>query len=151
MKKKSVKHVFLLSDLLIIATVLAIGILLLFLNGGWGALGLTIILCEAVIIPFVRHGYKIEGYPGTYRLEEIPVSRNCQEAVLRFLSDAGDGIDAQPSDAGGALVSVYHKRGENILLAQYFDYAQFLNGVEFPMVKITEQQLISLKNFSPSK
>ena len=151
MKKHLIKQVFLYWDLLILAGILAIGIFLCFLKGGWGAIGFIVIASDVFMAPFVRHGYKIEGHPGTFRLEEVPVPRECENQILSYLDDESLGLDVRPVVFGGAIVNVYHNKRHNTLLAQYFEYTQLLNGVEYPMVNITQHQLETLRKIQSPK
>ena len=145
MKKKSVKKVFLATDLCVIVAVLAAGCVLLPFGSGWRELGYVIISCGLSMIPFFLHGYRIEGHPGTFRLEDIPVSRENQDTVLTFLNGETTELDVRHSEQGGAVVSLYSRKNGGEILAQYFDYAQMLNGVEFPIRPITSEQRDKLK------
>lgn len=151
MKKNPVKTVFLASDICVIAAVVALGFAFLPFGSGWRELGYVIISCGLSMVPFFHHGYKIEGHVGTFRLEDITVSRENQDIILSFLEGETDELNVKQSDQGGALVSLYHRKGGNEILAQYFDYAQKLKGVEFPIISITPERCEKLKQACPQK
>ena len=151
MKKKSVKKVFLATDLCVIVAVLAAGCAFLLFGPGWREIGYLIISCGLFMVPFFRHGYRIEGHPGMFRLEDIPVPRENQDAVLAFLKGETDELNVNRSDQGGALVSIYSRKEGGEILAQYYDYAQKLKGVEFPIQSITSEQRDQLKQAFPKK
>ena len=140
MKRESVRNVFLATDWLIFGVCIALGVLIMLIDGKLVVLG----ACVAAFAPFFRHGYRIEGHPGVFRLEEVIVPRSCQDALLSFLKGESDTLDASPSAAGGALVRVFRKP-DGTLLAQFFDYAQHLQGTEYPFLPVTQSQVEAVK------
>ena len=140
MKKNTVKSTFLFTDILIIVSVAIVGTALFFMESGWRELGIVIVACALFIIPFCRHGYKIEGKSGTFRMVEFPVTREAEEDVLAFLDGQTDDLVLPNRIEGGALVTVYYKNDHSLQFAQYYDYSQHLQGVEFPLVEISTEQ-----------
>ena len=146
MKKNAVKSIYLFTDLLIIVSVAIVSTALFFMGSGWRELGIVIVACVLFIIPFCRHGYKIEGQSGTFRMVEFPVTREAQENVLAFLDGQTNELVLPNRIQGGALVTVYYKKNHSLHFAQYYDYSQQLQGVEFPLVEISTEQFEILQN-----
>lgn len=145
MSKKTVKQVFAWYDLLIIAILVAAGVIIMAIGKEWIALGICVIACTIAFAPFIRHGYKLEGHQGQFRLEEFLVPRESQVAIMAYLNGETSQLEVPPSNQGGALVRVFRRRSDDIIMAQYFDYALFLRGTEFPMVRISSEQLESIR------
>ena len=141
MSKKTVRQVFTWYDLLIIAILVAAGVVIMVIGKEWIALGICVIICTIAFAPFIRHGYKLEGYQGQFRLEEFLVPRESQVAILAYLNGETSQLEVPPSTQGGALVRIFQHRSDDLIMAQYFDYALFLKGTEFPMVRISTEQL----------
>ena len=139
-KRHNIKQTYLWSDLLIIAAIVLIGTLLLPLNSGWASLGGIIIAFGIAMLPFFRHGYRIEGENGIYKIEEILVNRENKDAILAFIQGTTTTLEVQAGNAPGAIVDLYKKRCEETILAQYFDYKLHLEGTDFPITRITLQQ-----------
>lgn len=140
MTKERFKQVFLWTDWLIIGILVAAGVLVAVLGGSWTAFGVCWIACVLAFAPFLRHGYKLEGQSGVFRLEEILVPRECQTQILAFLNGDTDELSVQPAVHGGALVRLFRRKSDGATLAQYFDYAQHLAGSEYPFVPVSAQQ-----------
>lgn len=151
MKKSPVKKAFLATDILVIAAVVAVGCVLLPFGPGWREFGYIIIACGLVMAPLYLHGYTIEGHSGIFHLEEIPVSRDSKEAVLAFLNGETDELAINPSEPGGALISLYTRKNGGEILAQYFDYTNVMAGNDTPVFAITAAQYEQLKKLCPKK
>lgn len=151
MKEKQVKKTFLPQDIAILAAVFAAGAACFPLGEGWGELGVIIILCGVIMLPFYHHGYKLEGQKGLFRLKEISLSRENRDEILAFLDGNTELLDLHPWQKGGALVDVYWRKNDGFMMARYFDYADFLNGVEYPLRKVSQQQVSVLETFATDK
>lgn len=138
--KDRAKQVFLWTDWLILGILVAAGVLVAVLGGSWTAFGVCWIACVLAFAPFLRHGYKLEGQTGVFRLEEVLVPRECQTQILAFLNGDTDELSVQPAVHGGALVRLFRRKSDGKVLAQYFDYAQHLAGTEYPFVPVSAQQ-----------
>lgn len=138
--KDRAKQVFLWTDWLILGILVAAGVLVAVLGGSWTAFGVCWIACVLAFAPFLRHGYKLEGQTGVFRLEEVLVPRECQTQILAFLNGNTDELSVQPAVHGGALVRLFRRKSDGTTLAQYFDYAQHLAGTEYPFVPVSAQQ-----------
>ena len=145
MKTKNIKQTFLWTDLLVIAGVIAVGCVLLPLSSGWAALGGTIVAIGIAMIPFFHHGYKIKGHHGIFKREEILVPRDYKDSILTFLQGNQEKLDLAPGTVSGGLVEIYWRGKDKDLLARYFDYQLHLEGTDFPLHKITQQQAQELK------
>ena len=142
--EQQVKKTFLPWDIAVLAVIFAAGAACFLPGGGWVDLGFIIILCGVLAAPFCRHGYRLEGRKGLYRLREILLSRENKDEILAYLDGTSDRIDLHPRTQGGALVNVYWRRGESRMLARYFDYADYALGVEYPLREITREQFDAL-------
>lgn len=140
MTKDTAKQVFLWTDWPILGILVAAGVLVAVLGGSWTAFGVCWIACVLAFAPFLRHGYKLEGQTGVFRLEEVLVPRECQTQILAFLNGDTDELSVQPAVQGGALVRLFRRKSDGTTLAQYFDYAQHLAGTEYPFVPVSAQQ-----------
>lgn len=140
MTKERTKQVFLWTDWLIIGILTVASVFVTTLGGDWTAIGVCALVCVFAFAPFLRHGYKLEGQSGVFRLEEILVPRECHTEILAFLNGDTDELSIQPAVHGGALVRLFHRKSDGITLAQYFDYAQYLAGTEYPFVPVSAQQ-----------
>lgn len=145
MTKDTAKQVFLWTDWLILGILVAAGVLVAVLGGSWTAFGVCWIACVLAFAPFLRHGYKLEGQSGVFRLEEILVPRECQTQILAFLNGDTDELSIQPAVHGGALVRLFRRKSDGATLAQYFDYAQHLAGTDYPLVPVKEHQIEVLR------
>lgn len=145
MTKDTAKQVFLWTDWLILGILVAAGVLVAVLGGSWTAFGVCWIACVLAFAPFLRHGYKLEGQSGVFRLEEILVPRECQTQILAFLNGDTDELSVQPAVHGGALVRLFRRKSDGATLAQYFDYAQHLAGTDYPLVPVKEHQIEVLR------
>ena len=150
MKKEKIKQVFAWYDLLILAGMLAVGVALVLFSQELALLGGLVIVCVFVLAPLVRHGYKLPGRPGTYRLEAIPVSRASRQAVQDYLAGECEDLDAAFFKQRGALVMVYYQKHTNETLAQFYEYDLALSGALSPVVPISPQQLETLKKMAAS-
>ena len=140
MTKDTAKQVFLWTDWLILGILVAAGVFVTVLGGSWTAFGVCWIACVLAFAPFFRHGYKLEGQTGVFRLEEVLVPRECQTQIIAFLNGDTDELSVQPAVHGGALVRLFRRKSDGTTLAQYFDYAQHLAGTEYPFVPVSAQQ-----------
>ena len=143
--KDRAKQVFLWTDWLILGILVAAGVLVTVLGGSWTAFGVCWIACVLAFAPFLRHGYKLEGQTGMFRLEEILVPRECQTQIIAFLNGDTDELSVQPAVHGGALVRLFRRKSDGTTLAQYFDYAQHLAGSDYPLVPVKEHQIDVLR------
>ena len=146
-----VKKTFLPQDIAVLAAVLAAGAACFLLGEGWDGLGVIIILCWAMMVPFYHHGYRIEGHKGLFRLREISLSRENKDEILAFLDGKVEDIDLHPWAKGGALVDVYWRKKDNFRIARYFDYADFMNGINYPLREVSERQVSRLESFALDK
>lgn len=151
MKEQQVKKTFLPQDLAVLAAIFAAGAACFLLGEGWGGLGVIIILCGAMMVPFYHHGYKLEGQRGLFLLKEISLSRENKADILAYLEGHTTTIDLHPWQKGGALVDVYYRKGEDRQFARYFDYADFSKGVEYPLHEVTKEQIAMLESFAIDK
>ena len=151
MKEQQVKKTFLPQDLAVLAAIFAAGAACFLLGEGWGGLGVIIILCGVMMVPFYHHGYKIEGQRGLFLLKEISLSRENKADILAYLEGHTTTIDLHPWQKGGALADVYYRKGEDRQFARYFDYADFSKGVEYPLHEVTKEQIATLESFAIDK
>ena len=152
MKKHLVKNTFLPQDIAVLAAIFGAGVLCLFLGEGWVAVGVMILMCGAMLAPFYLHGYRIKGQKGLFRLKEIPLSRDNKDEILAYLDGKTDRLDLKPAwKPGGALVDVYYKKGQDKMLARYFDYADFLQGKEYPLCEVSQAQVTALASYRTDK
>lgn len=135
MKKHLVKNTFLPQDIAVLAAIFGAGVLCLFLGEGWVAVGVMILMCGAMLAPFYLHGYRIKG-----------------QKILAYLDGKTDRLDLKPAwKPGGALVDVYYKKGQDKMLARYFDYADFLQGKEYPLCEVSQAQVTALASYRTDK
>ena len=151
MKNPQVKKTFLPQDIAVLAVVFAAGAACFLLGEGWGALGVIILLCGAMMLPFYRHGYRLEGRKGLFRLQEIALSRDNKADILAYLEGSLETVDLHSPQPGGALVEVYYRKGEDRRFARYFDYADFAQGIEYPLHEVTREQVSTLESFATDK
>ena len=149
MQTKLIRKTYLCSDIIVILTILVIGIAFLPVGSGWQNIGYIIIVCDACLMPFYIHGHKIEGERGVFREETLPVSRAEEESILSFLNGDVATPDFKVQGQGGALISIYSQKGTGISYAQYYDHAKILEGITFPLHKITSTQKEALLNIKP--
>ena len=147
MKEKDVKQVYLLSDLAVLLTVVLPGVVCLLLGDNWSLAGAILLLCGLLMAPFYRHGYKLEGRKGVFRMKEAQMPRECRETILTFLDGHTDTLDLHPVVQGGALVDIYYRKGETEAFARYFDYADFAKGVEYPLRSVNPDQVKKLESY----
>ena len=151
MMEKQVKKAFLPQDIAVLAVIVAAGFACFLLGEGWVGLGVIIILCWIMMLPFFIHGYRLKGRKGLYRLKEISLSRENNAEILAFLDGKTDTLDLHPWQPGGILVDVYYRKGDNLMLARCYDYIDYVNGVEYPLREVTPQQVSLLESFAVDK
>ena len=138
-KDKTVRQVYTLSDLALLAGILAVGLFGFFIPGLSG-LGYTLLLCLILMIPFWKHGFRIAGQEGVFSQKEILVPRECKDQILNFLDGQTDKLDLHPAMDGGALVNIYTRQKDQLILARYFDYADFAAGKEYDLHEISQEK-----------
>lgn len=152
MKSKQVRWAFLPQDIAVLAVIFAAGAACFLLPGeGWGGTGVLIILCGALMVPFYHHGYKLTGQKGLFRVKEILLSRENKDEILAYLEGKSASLDLHPWQKGGVLVNVFTRKGDGLMLAQYFDYADYAQGVDYPLLEVTEEQVKVLESFAVDK
>lgn len=151
MKKKAVKKAFLPQDIVVLVLIFAAGAACFLLGGGWQELGVLILLSGALLVPFYHHGYRLEGQKGMFRIKEISLSRENRDEILSFLEGKTETLDLQAWQKGGALVEVYYRKSDGFMMARYFDYADFLNGTEYPLYEVSAQQVSALESFATDR
>ncbi|MBQ7489306.1 MAG: hypothetical protein IJT51_02160 [Bacteroidales bacterium] len=149
--KATIRKLFTLQDISLILAIILIGSAFLPFNEGFRALGGVIIASGLFAIPFCRHGYKLSGRDGVFRKESIYVPRECQTEIVAYLRGKNDSLEISPNVYGGAVVNVYSQKNTEVIFAQYFDYALYLEGKEFPLERITLEQLNHLRKIQPQK
>ena len=140
MKKNNVSQKLLTSDWLVLLAVLAVGCVFLPFGPSWRELGLFFFVCGLCLYPFYRHGYKIKGESGLFRVVEIPVSRNDEEEISAFIQGKATTLTAHSQENGGALISLYYRKNGGDMFVQYFDYGEIMQGKTYPVVKISPEQ-----------
>ncbi|MBP5316101.1 MAG: hypothetical protein J6Y83_00190 [Bacteroidales bacterium] len=150
--KKTVKKSFLPQDIAIIASVAAAGMALTIFGKAWSGVGVLILLCWVIMVPFCMHGYRLEGHKGIFKLKEYTFSRDDKSSILSYLTGENDKLKLQPwKPGGGAIVEIYRRKGDDKMLARYFDYAEYISGTEYPLHEITPGQVSELKSFTNEK
>lgn len=145
MRDQQVKNAFLPQDIAVYTVVFAAGAACFLLGEGWGGLGVTIILCGIMVVLFYHHGYRLKGRKGLFRLTEISLSRENRDEILAFLDRKTDSLDLHPWQKGGALVDVYTRVNDGFMMARYFDCADFLKGIEYPLKEVSPEQVSVLE------
>lgn len=148
-KEKTVRQVYSLSDIALLAGMLAVGLALSFLVPSMAGLGYTILLSWVLMIPFWHHGYRIAGQKGVFSMKEILLARECKDDILAFLDGKADSLEYNPRMDGGALVNVYTRGKDGRILAQYFDYAEFAKGIEYELHEISPEKKNRLIEIEP--
>jgi hypothetical protein len=151
MKNPQVKKTFLPQDIAVLAVIFAAGAACFLLGEGWGGLGVVILLCGAMMLPFYRHGYRLEDRKGLYRLHEISLPQDNKAEILAYLEGKLETLDLHSPQPGGALVEVYYRKDEDLRLARFFDYADFSQGIEYPLHEVTREQVSTLESFATDK
>ena len=137
---KTVRQVYTLSDIALLAGMLVVGLVCSFFIKGLSGLGYTLLLCWILMLPFWHHGYRIAGQEGVFSRKEILVARECKDEILAFLDGSSDVLEHNPRMNGGALVNVYTRGKDGLILAGYFDYADFAVGKEYPLYEISPEK-----------
>ena len=104
-----------------------------------------------MMLPFYHHGYRLEGQKGLFRLKELSMSRENKDEILAFLDGTTEDIDLHPLVKGGALVDVYWRKSDGFMMARYFDYAEFMNGINYPLREVSGRQVAQLESFASDK
>ena len=149
--EKQVRKTFLPRDIAVLSAIAMAGVACFLLGEGWGGLGVVILLCWATMVPFYHHGYRLEGEKGVFWLKEISLSRENKDEILSYLDGSTESLDLHPRQPGGALVDVYYRRNDGYMMARYFDYADFIKGVEYPLRRVSSQQVSMLETFAIDK
>ncbi len=145
--KKQVRKTFLPQDIAVLAAIFAAGAACFLLGEGWGGLGVIIIMCGVTMLPFYNHGYRLKGQKGLFRLKELCFPRDYKDEILAFLDGKTEDIDLPPWTKCGALVDVFWRKSDGFMMARYFDYADFSNGVEYPLREVSRQKVARMESF----
>ena len=137
---KTVRQVYTLSDIALLAGMLVVGLVCSFFIKGLSGLGYTLLLCWILMLPFWHHGYRIAGQEGVFSRKEILVARECKDEILAFLDGSADVLEHNPRMNGGAIVNIYTRGKDGSILAGYFDYADFAVGKEYPLYEISPEK-----------
>lgn len=143
---RKVKNIFILSDWLKISAIIVFGCIFFPFGTGWRELGFGIIACAIFIAPFIRHGYKIEGENGVFKLLELQVQRNNKELIEKYLGSEEEIISFSPSPAGGALILLYYSVNNAKYFAQFFDYQLQLEGKQCLLQEVSRKKFQELKD-----
>ena len=143
-----VRNSFLPQDLAVLIGSLAVGAALLLEGDGWVGFGVIVILCVLMMIPFYHHGSRIEGVRGIFRHKEILLPRECKDEIISFMRGDVASLDLHPIVAGGALVEVFYKKGDERMFARYFDYKDHSEGIEYPLYEVTTEQVAYLESLA---
>ena len=101
------------------------------------------------MIPLYRNGYKLAGHKGVFHQKELTLSREDKEQILTYLDGSQKDIDLKSKPAGGgALVDVFYRKSDGYMLARYFDYADYVNGIDYPLQEVTPEQVSKLEAFA---
>lgn len=148
-KERSVRQVFSPADVVLLAGILAVGIIFCLVGSSW--IGISILVCWAIYVPFCRHAYRLKGEKGFFRLREIAVARECRDEIIAFLAGDIESFKYEPWQNGGALVEIYSRKRDGKILARYFDYSDFINGTEYGWHTISEDRMDQLLKAVASK
>ncbi len=140
MKRKQVRKVYLIKDILVLMVVFIVGIACLLLGSGWSVIGVFVLSCGLSMVPFYMHGYKIKGQKGLFLMEEIPVSRQDEEIIRSFINGENSMLNIRLQQNGGALLLLYRRKTDGLVFVQYYDYNQVLQGKESPLIKLSAEQ-----------
>lgn len=146
--KDIVKRVFCFNDIVILAVILAAGLVFLFMGRIWLGIGITLLLCWLCMLPFFRHGYRIEGRQGLFRQKEIYASSCSKAAILAYLDGSNGALEYNTKLGSGAIVEVYTSR-DGTILARYWDYADENAGIYYDFYTITSEQKEHLEQIEP--
>ena len=141
MKEQGIKQVFLPSDLIVLTATFVVGIVFLIMGDAMRGVGITVILCGALMAPIFRHGYRLDGQKGIFRQKEVLVSRECKKDIIAFLEGKSEVLEMHPRVQGGALVDIYYKKGSDKAFSRYFDYSDYASGTEYPLCEITIEKM----------
>ena len=99
------------------------------------------------MIPFFRHGYKLDNQKGVFQQKEMLTSRECKKDILAFLDGDSAELDLHPRLQGGAIVDIYYKKGAAEAFARYFDYEEYSAGTEYPLRQISAEKMKMLASY----
>lgn len=144
-KKKNVRQVYSPLDIALLVAILAVGIAFSQMENGWSGVGYSAIFVFVCMVPFWQHGYRVPGQRGLFSKKEIMVARECKDSVLAFLEGRADTLEYNPQMNGGALVNIYTRKRDGLILAGYFDYADFAVGIEYQLCEISPEKKARLE------
>ncbi len=145
---RQIRKSFRSRDFLIMGLAVGIGMVVTLLGPGWRELGYVIVGTTIILSPLFRTGYRIDGYNGVFGWKGVRVPRDLQDEILAFLTGEVQELDLGGKVPNGAIVQLFTQKGDRLFLAQYFDYALFDKGFEFPVVEISESQYNVLTKLS---
>lgn len=143
---KTVRCVFRTRDILIAASIIAAGVLLALIPSlSW--LGITLLVCEACIIPFGRTGYKLKGVEGLFTKKDIILPIECKHEIASYIEGKSDTLNIEPFKKGGLLMEIYKSKDGSRLFGQTFSYENCHCSPQCELSEISYDKLERLKQF----
>lgn len=144
--KRTVKKVFLWTDILFLFALFGASGIFFRLGNCWNGIGACIVLCNISAIPIYKHGYKILGYNEIFKLKDICVPNNHKEELLAYLDGRSNSLDIEPTTwSGDCSVEVYYNTKAQLFIARYHDDKEALKSYEYPLMEITKEKAEALE------
>jgi len=121
-KEKQIIRVHRVLDILISALILTAGAILMKFAPSMAWLGITLLFCGVIMVPFYRTGYKLKGIDGIFLKTEYILPNECKKVISSFVEGKTDGLDINPFHQGGLLLELYSKKDKSKMYGQLFNY-----------------------------
>ena len=135
MTTKKIRKIHRLTDILISAATLIIGIVLTALVPSLAWLGISLIIAGAFMVPFYKTGYKLKDVDGMFRKEEFILPSECKSEIASFIEGESEELNIDPFNKGGLLLEIYSSPDKSRMYGQISDYE---NCVFTSQCKISE-------------
>jgi len=125
-------------DLSVSLSIIAIGIIVFFLNKWLGAL---VAIVGIIVFLLYKSGYKYEGGGVTLRRRTMDLCRGCRPSIMDFLNGKSDNPKIEEGTEGGIIrFEIYYNKEANIAYAQLFDYHDYSYSPLTDMMALNQTQ-----------
>jgi len=121
-KDKQIVRVHRVTDIIISAFILAAGAILMKYAPSLAWLGITLLFCGVIMVPFYRTGYKLKGIDGIFLKKEYLLPNECKKDISSFVEGKTDDFDINPFHRGGLLLELYSNKDKSKMYGQLFNY-----------------------------
>lgn len=147
MKKKSIKKVYQVPDIIISGSILLFGLLFTFAMPSLEWLGIILLITAAFMIPFYKTGYKIESQKEIFQKKDILLPHECKNQIAEYMEGRSENLDLDPFKQGGLLLEWYYTKDRAKQFGQIFDYEGNKYTAQSKLSELSQKQVETLLKY----